>query len=148
MELINRLNQDLLDATKGGDSLKRDLLRMVKTAIKNKEIALGHPLSDDETLSVIAKEIKQRHEAATAFTAGQRPELAKKEEDEAALLAAYLPTQLSKTEIEELVKAAISEAGAQSVKEMGAVMAILMPKLQGRADSGIVSQLVRQSLGA
>lgn len=148
MELINRLNQDLLDATKGGDSLKRDLLRMVKTAIKNKEIALGHPLSDDETLSVIAKEIKQRHEAATAFTAGQRPELAKKEEDEAVLLAAYLPTQLSKTEIEELVKAAISEAGAQSVKEMGAVMAILMPKLQGRADSGIVSQLVRQSLGA
>ncbi len=146
MPLLDQINQELLEATKGNNPLVRDTLRIVKTAIKNNEINKGHQLADEEILEVIAKEVKQRQEAIASFTTGNRPELAAKEEAEMALLVKYLPKQLSEEEIRQLVADAVAESGASAASDMGKVMAMLMPKIKGKADGALVSQLVREKL--
>lgn len=147
MSLLDQLNSDLLTATKGGDQLVRDTLRMVKTAIKNTEINNGKPLTDDEIVTVLSKEVKQRQESITSFVNGGRPELAEKEEQEIAILKKYLPEQLSEEEVTAIVDQAITETGASGASDMGKVMSAIMPKVKGRADGGLVSRLVRERLG-
>jgi uncharacterized protein YqeY len=147
MNLLNQLNADLLEATKTGDALVRDTLRIVKTSIKNAEIAKGITLNDEQIVDVIAKEVKQRQEAAAAFTNGNRPELAEKEQQETAVLKKYLPEQISEEELSAMIDEAIVETGASAMNEMGKVMGALIPKIKGRADAGLVSQIVRQKLG-
>lgn len=148
MALLDQINTDVIAAAKNNEPQVRDTLRMVKTSIKNAEINAGKPLTDDEIIGILSKEVKQRQEAAASFTSGGRPELAEKEEQEIAILEKYLPEQLSEEEIASLVDQAIAETGATQPAEIGKVMAVLMPKTKGRADGGLVSRLVRERLSA
>lgn len=148
MPLLDDINTRLIDAAKTNQPLVRDTLRMVKTSIKNTEISKGHPLSDEEIVSVLAKEVKQRQESAESFHAANRLELAEKEEAEIEILKQYLPEQLSEEAVAAIVDEAIASTGASSAADMGKVMGALMPKVKGKADGNLVSKLVREKLGA
>lgn len=148
--LKDRLRTDLTAAMKARDSLRAGTLRMVLTAVANAEVAgkQARELSDDDVLGVLTSEAKKRREAAEAFDAGQRPELAQKERDEAAILAEYLPEQLTAEEVRELVTATIDQLGVagDGMKAMGRVMGALQPQVKGRADGGQVAAMVKQAL--
>lgn len=148
MSLQEQLSDALKTAMKAKDTLRLSVVRGIRTAIKNKEIELGKSLGDDEIISILSTLAKQRRESATAFREGGREELAVKEEAELEVLQEYLPQQLSEDELRNLVEAAIEETGASGMKDMGQVMKALMPKTTGRADGKLVSQLVRELLGA
>lgn len=148
--LKDRLRTDLTASMKARDSLRSSTIRMILTAISNAEVAgkEARELSDDDIISILATETKKRREAAEAFDAGNRPELAQKERDEAVIIADYLPAALSNEEISELVKAAIEQTGADSLKQMGQVMGIVTPQTKGRADGAAVAAEVKRQLGA
>ncbi len=150
--LKDRLRTDLTAAMKARDSLRAGTLRMVLTAVTNAEVAgkQARELSDDDVLGVLTSEAKKRREAAEAFDAGQRPELAQKERDEAAVLAEYLPEQLTAEEVRDLVTATIDQLGVagDGMKAMGRVMGALQPQVKGRADGGVVAAEVKKALGA
>lgn len=151
-ELKDRLRTDLTAAMKARDSLRAGTLRMVLTAVTNAEVAgtEARELSDDDLIGVLASEGKKRRESAEAFDAGNRPELAEKERAEAAVIAEYLPAQLSDDEIAQLVDETIGQLGVagDGMKAMGRVMGALQPKIKGRADGGVVAAKVRAALGA
>lgn len=150
--LKDRLRSDLTASMKARDSLRSSTLRMVLTAVTNAEVAgkESRELSDDDVLTVLTSEAKKRREAAEAFDAGDRPELAQKERDEAAVLAEYLPEQLSADEVRALVTETIATLGVadDGMKAMGRVMGALQPKVKGRADGGVVAAEVKRALGA
>jgi uncharacterized protein YqeY len=150
-QLKDRLRTDLTAAIKGRDELRSSTLRMVLTAVTNAEVAgkSSRELGDDEVLTVLTSEAKKRREAATAFADAGRTEQAAKEQAEAAVIADYLPEQLSEAEIAELVSATIAELGAgdEGMRAMGKVMGALQPKVKGRADGGAVAAEVRRQLG-
>ncbi len=146
MTLNERIDADTKAAMKAGETERVSVLRMAKTALKNEEIALGHPLTDNETILVLAKQAKQREEAAGEYARGGRTELAEKEQREAAVLRAYLPAQLSEDELEQLVDEAIATTGASGPADMGKVMGAVMAKTAGRADGGRVSSIVKRKL--
>ena len=150
--LKTRLHDDLNAARKARDELTTATLRMVLSAVTTEEVAgkTARELSDDEVLKVLAREGKKRREAAEAFDAGQRPELAQKERDEAAILAEYLPEQLTAEEVHKLVTATIDQLGVagDGMKAMGRVMGALQPQVKGRADGGVVAAEVKKALGA
>jgi uncharacterized protein YqeY len=131
---------------RGGDGLRRDVLRMVTSAAYNVEKKQGKPLTDDEYLSVLSREVKTRRESVEAFRAGGREDLAAKEEAEIAILGEYLPQALSEDEIAALVREGIAATGASSARDMGKVMGWLAPRTRGRADGKHVSELVVQAL--
>jgi uncharacterized protein YqeY len=133
---------------RGGDGLRRDVLRMVTSAAYNVEKKQGKPLTDDEYLAVLSREVKTRRESVEAFRAGGREDLASKEEAEIAILGEYLPQALSEDEIAALVREGISATGASSARDMGKVMGWLSPRTRGRADGKHVSELVVQALAA
>ena len=151
-DLKDRLRADLTASIKGRDALRSSTLRMVLTAVTNAEVAgkEAKELSDDEVLTVLTSEAKKRREAAEAFDAGNRPELAQKERDEAAILADYLPEQLSADEIAAIVAEVVEATGAAAdgMKAMGQVMGAVQPRVKGRADGGAVAAEVRRQLGA
>ncbi|PVG82569.1 glutamyl-tRNA amidotransferase [Nocardioides gansuensis] len=148
--LKDRLRQDLTAAMKARDEVRSSTLRMVLTAITNAEVAgkEARELSDDEVIGVLSSEAKKRREAATAFEDGGRPEMAAKEAAEGAVLADYLPAQLTGEEIAEIVAEAIEQTGAASegMKAMGKVMGVVTAKTRGRADGGAVAAEVRRQL--
>lgn len=150
--LKDQLHTDLTASMKARDALRTSTLRMVLTAITNAEVSGKEvrELSDDEVLTVLGSEAKKRREAATAFADGDRPELAEKETAEAAILAEYLPAQLTADEIAVIVSAAVESAGAagQGMKAMGKVMGIVSPQVKGKADGGAVAAEVKRQLGA
>jgi uncharacterized protein YqeY len=148
-ELKTRLHADLNTAMKARDELTLATLRMVLTAVTTEEVAgkTARELSDDEVLKVIAREAKKRREAAEAFDAANRPELAERERAEGVVLDTYLPAQLADDELEALVRDAIAEAGASGPQQMGAVMKLVQPKIAGRADGKRISDEVRRQLG-
>lgn len=150
--LKDRLRSDLTASMKARDALRSSTLRMVLTAITNAEVAgkESRELSDEDVLTVLTSEAKKRREAAEAFDAGDRPELAQKERDEAALLAEYLPEQLSADQVRDLVTATIEQLGVagDGMKAMGRVMGALQPQVKGRADGGVVAAEVKKALGA
>jgi uncharacterized protein YqeY len=150
-QLKDRLRADLTAAIKGRDELRSSTLRMVLTAVTNAEVAgkASRELGDDEVLTVLTSEAKKRREAATAFADAGRTEQAAKEQAEAAVIADYLPEQLSEAEIAELVSATIADLGAgdEGMRAMGKVMGALQPKVKGRADGGAVAAEVRRQLG-
>lgn len=148
MSLIKQLDADLIAAMKAGESEKLSVLRMARTALKNKQIEVGHELAEPEVVAVLQKELKQRREAATEFRAGNRPELAEKEEREAEILKAYLPAEMTDDELTAIVDDVIVATGAATPADMGKVMGQAMGKVAGRADGNRVSALVRQKLGA
>jgi hypothetical protein len=131
---------------RGGDALRRDVLRMASSAAYNVEKREGHQLTDDELVAVLAREVKTRRESVEAFRAGGREDLAGKEEAEIAILAEYLPQALTEAEIGALVDEAIAATGASSARDLGKVMGWLSPKTRGRADGKVVSGMVAQAL--
>nr|WP_276207528.1 GatB/YqeY domain-containing protein [Wenzhouxiangella sp. XN201] len=141
-----RINEDVKQAMRSGDKARLKILRMVTAAIKQREIDERIELDDVQVLAVVEKMIKQRRESAEQYRAGNRPELADVEEAEITVLETYLPEQLSDDELAEAVDQAIAEADASDMKAMGQVMGLLKPRLQGRADMGKVSGLVRSRL--
>jgi uncharacterized protein len=143
-----RLHADLTTAIKARDELRTATLRMVLSAITNEEVSgtAARQLSDDEVLKVLAREGKKRREAAEAFTAGNRPELADRERAEGGVIDDYLPAQLSDDELRALVAEAVTEAGAAGPPAMGAVMKVVNPKVAGRADGGRVAAEVKRQL--
>ncbi len=149
--LKDRLRSDLTAAIKNRDQVRSSTLRMVLTAITNAEVAgkQARELSDDDVIGVLSTEAKKRREAATAFEEGGRSESAAKEQAEAAVIADYLPAQLSPEEIADLVTAAIAQTGAagEGMRAMGKVMGVVQPQVKGRADGGVVAAEVRRQLG-
>jgi uncharacterized protein YqeY len=146
VSLRDRIQSDIAVAMRGGDSLRRDTLRMAISAAYNVEKRNQHPLTEDEFLAVLGREVKTRRESVEAFRAGGREDLATKEETEIAILSEYLPEPLTETEIAALVGEAIAATGAGSARDMGKVMGWLAPRTRGRADGKHVSELVVQAL--
>lgn len=160
--LKEKLQKDLNQSLKSGDQFKRLVLGMVITAVKNREVAKRTQLSktvsdiaqlekqsqltDEETMAVIASEIKKRKESSEQFTAGGRPELAQKEKNEIEILADYLPVQLNEEEVRAEVKRAIAQVGARDIKDMGKVIETVMAKIKGRADGSAVSRIVKDEM--
>ena len=143
-----RIDADLKDAMRSKNELVTSTLRMLKSAIKYKEVEPGatNPLPDGGILQIINTLIKQRRDSIEQFKSGGRPEMAEKEEQEISVLQNYLPKQLTPDELRAEVQAAITEAGAKSAKDMGAVMKVLTPKLQGRAEGRAISEEVKNQL--
>ena len=146
MSLRERIQSDITAAMRSGEALRRDTLRMAESAIYNAEKRERREYSDDEVGAVLAREVKTRRESVEAFRKGGREDLAAKEESEIAILAAYLPDQLSEAAIAALVEEAIATTGAESPRDMGKVMGWLSPKTKGRADGRALSQAVTQAL--
>ena len=146
MSLIEEIDDELKDAMKARDAERRDALRLILNALKNSEKELQRPLSEEEELQVLQRERKRRVEAAEAFRAGGREEQADAEEYELEVLEEFMPEPLSEDELERIVDDAIAENKATNMRDMGRVMADVMPQIAGRADGSAVSQLVREKL--
>lgn len=148
MSLQDRVQTDIAAAMRAGDGLRRDVLRMVVSAAYNVEKPQGHPLSDDEYLAVLSREVKTRRESVEAFRAGGREDLAAKEEAEIAIIAEYLPAALTDDEVAALIREGIDATDASSARDMGKVMGWLAPRTRGRADGKRVSELVLRALAS
>jgi uncharacterized protein len=146
MALKDRLDQDMKAAMREKAQLRLDTIRMLKSAIKYREIELMKPLDDAGVTGVVASEIKRRRDSVDQYRAGNRQDLADKEQKEIEVLQAYLPQQLTEAEVRAKVDEAVKAVGAQGMKDMGAVMKALMPEVQGRADGKVVSELVKARL--
>ena len=146
MTLKETLSEDMKTAMRAKDSEKLATIRLINAAIKQREVDERIELGDDQVLSVIEKMIKQRKDSITQFEAGGRQDLADKEKSEIAVLAAYMPAQMSEAEVQAEVASAVTQAGARGPQDMGKVMAVLKPKLAGRADMTAVSALVKAAL--
>lgn len=146
--LKDKLQEDMKAAMIAKDEEKLSTLRMLKSALQYAEIAkgAGYQATDEDVVDVIGKEVKKRRESIDLYQKGGRPELAEKEEKELTILMTYLPEQMGEEEVKKLVDEAVSSTGATSMQDMGKVMGALMPKVKGKADAGMVSNLVRQKL--
>jgi uncharacterized protein len=147
MALRERLSEEMKNAMRARDELRLSTIRMIRSAVKNKDIELKRELNDQEIVEVIATLGKQRRESIRMFTEAARHDLVAKEEKELAVLLEFLPQQLGREEVAALVEKVIAECGAQGGKEMGRVMKALMPHVAGRADGKMVSDVVREKLG-
>jgi uncharacterized protein YqeY len=148
VSLRSRLDDEIKAAMRSGDAMRRDALRMILAAVQRVEKEGKHTLSDEEMVSVLARELKVRTESLDAFTAGGRRDLAAREEHAIAVVNEFLPKPLTEAELRALVDQAIAETGAASPRDMGKVMGWLSPKIRGRADGKVASQLVTQTLAA
>ena len=147
MGYIDRIQSDLTAAMKEKDELRLSVLRMVKAALKNKEVEKVRPLDDMESLQVLQTLVKQRRESVHQFTQGGRKDLADKEAKEITIIEEYLPAAPSDSEIQHAIEAAINEAGADSLKQMGAVIKAARARLEGKAvDGKVLSDKVRERL--
>jgi uncharacterized protein YqeY len=146
MSLIVQLEGELTAAMKERDAERRDALRLILTALRSAEKELQRPLHDEEELQVLQRERKRRQEAIEQFRAGGREDRVEVEERELAVLEEFMPEPLSEEELEQIVDDAIAENGATSLRDLGRVMADVMPQVAGRADGSYVSQIVREKL--
>lgn len=146
MGLRERLEVEMKEAMRQKHEIRLSTIRMLRAAVQNKEIELGHPLSDDELLPVIRTMVKQHRESIEAFEKGGRTELADRERGELAILEVYLPPAPSDEEIAKVIREVVTETGAEGPKQMGIVMKECMKRLGGAADGKQVSALVRKAL--
>ena len=146
MSLIARLERELTAAMKERDTARRDALRLILSSLRAAEKELQRPLKEDEELQVLQRERKRRLESAEAFRDGGREEQAQAEEAELAVLEEFMPEPLTEEELERIVDDVIAEVGATSMRDLGRVMADVMPQIAGRADGSAVSQMVREKL--
>jgi uncharacterized protein len=146
MSLKERITDDMKAAMRSGEKERLGLIRMITSAIKQREVDERIVLDDSQVLSVLDKMIKQRKESLVQFQAGNRQDLVEKEAAEITLLQGYLPSQLSAAEIDALIDDAVAATGAATVKDMGKVMAIIKGKAQGRADLGVVGAKIKARL--
>ena len=145
-EVADRLSAEIREALKAGDGTRLATVRLLAAAVKNREVELGHDLSEAELAEVAAREVKRRKEAAEAYERGGRPELVERERAEQAILEAYLPEQLSEDEVRSAIDEAITETGATGPNEIGKVMGHVMGRLKGRVDGTMVNRLARERL--
>ncbi|HEY8346626.1 MAG TPA: GatB/YqeY domain-containing protein [Symbiobacteriaceae bacterium] len=150
MSLSQRLMDDMKAAMKAGPAgkVRLETIRMLRAAIKNAEIAKRAPLTEEEILDVIAKQVKQIKDSLAEFERGGRPDLVAKAQAELEILSGYLPEQLSEEEIRDLARQVIAEVGAQDLRDMGKVMGPMMARTKGRADGKLVNRIVRELLGS
>jgi len=147
MSLKERITEDMKTAMRAKDSERLTTIRMIQAAIKQIEVDERIALDDARVLSVVEKMIKTRKESAAQFQAGGRTDLVEKENKEIEQLQAYMPAQLSDTELDALVAAAIAQTGASSIKDMGKVMGIIKGQAQGKADMAVVGAKIKAKLG-
>lgn len=147
MGIDERLGADLQDAMRRGDVLRREMLRMMRSALHYEQVARQAPLDEQAVIQVLQREVNKREEALLLYRKGGRQDLVDKAEGEIAVIREYLPARLTDAEIEALVREAVAEIGATDVKQLGQVMKAIMPRVQGRADGKVVSEMVRQALG-
>lgn len=147
MSLLKELKDAQIAAMRSKDKLSLSTIRMALAAVKQREVDERIELNDTDVLQILTKMVKQRQEAASQFVSGSRQDLADKEEAEIEVIKRFLPSPLSDEEITALVDEAVSATGADSIKDMGKVMGMLKPKVQGRADMGNVSKLIKAKLG-
>ena len=146
--LKQRIQDDMKAAMKGGDKARLGVIRLILAAIKQREVDERIELSEDQVLAVLDKMVKQRRDSFAQYEQAGRDDLAGQEQFEIGVIQDYLPAALGDDELADLVAEAITASGAESVKDMGKVMGVLRPKVQGRADMGAVSALVKTKLGA
>ncbi|PEQ49163.1 hypothetical protein COK00_04445 [Bacillus cereus] len=146
MSLLGRLNDDMKQAMKNKQKEKLTVIRMVKAALQNEGIKLQHTLTEEEELTVLAREVKQYKDSLLEFKKAGREDLVDKLQSEIQILSAYLPEQLTEEELANVVKQVISEVGATSKADMGKVMTAVMPKVKGKTDGSLVNKLVIQLL--
>jgi uncharacterized protein len=147
MGLLERLNDDMKQAMKNKEKEKLSVIRMVKAALQNEAIKLGKgQLSEDEELTVLSRELKQRKDSLQEFENAGRSDLVEKAKEEIRILELYMPKQLTEEELTQIVKETIAEVGASSKADMGKVMGAIMPKVKGKADGSLVNKLVQQHL--
>ena len=144
MSLVERIRDELDEARRARDDVRRDALSLILNSLQGAEKELQRPLSEQEELQVMQRERKRRVEAADAFREGGRDEQAAAEERELAVIQEFMPEELSEEELEEIVDDAIASLGATTLRDLGRVMADVMPQVSGRADGSVVSQLVRE----
>ncbi len=147
MTLQERLTADLYQAMRKGDTHRKEAIRMIRAAVQNAEIEWQRPASDEEVQGLIAREIKRRVEAIELFRKGHRDDLVASEEIEVAILREYLPQQLGREQVTEVVQRIVSETGAGGPAQMGPVMRQVMAELKGKADGRLVNEIVREVLG-
>ena len=147
-KLKQKLTDDLKQAMRSGDAVKRSAIRLVMAAINNAEIARRAALSDADILGIIAKEVRQRQESIVAFKQGNRQDLVDKEEVEMAILREYLPQQMTREEVVEAARLVIEEVGAQGAGDRGKVMPRLIAQLKGRADGREINAVVTELLAS
>ncbi len=147
MSLKARITEDMKAAMRAGEKDRLSCIRMLQAGIKQREVDERIELDDTQVLSVIEKMIKQRRESVTQFQAGNRADLVAKETAEIELLTGYLPAQLDAATLDGMIREAIAAAGATSMKEMGKVMGLIKPKVQGRTDIGALSARIKTALG-
>ena len=146
MSLKSRLDDDLKQAMRSGDRLRRSVIRLLRAAIKNEEIAVRRELDDAGVVDVLTRQVKQRRDSIEAFTQGGRQDMVDKEQAEVAVILEYLPRQMDADEIAALVRQAIDETGAAGPADMGRVMGRVMPQVKGRAQGGQVSAIASRLL--
>ena len=147
MGLREKIDADVKEALKSGAKDKVSTLRMLNASLKNKQIDKRRPVTEDEVVETVRSLIKQRKDSIEQFAKGGRQDLVDKETAEISVLEAYLPQQLSREEVESMVRDAVAQTGAQGAKDMGKVMKALIPIIAGRADGKLVSELVKHALG-
>jgi uncharacterized protein YqeY len=146
MSLIQRIEDELKTAMRARDQERTDVLRLTLASLRAAEKEVQRPLKEDEELHVLQRERKRRLEAAEAFRAGAREEQAAKEERELEVIQEFMPEPVDEVELERIIDDALAETGATSLRDLGRVMADVMPQVAGRADGSVVSQLVREKL--
>ena len=146
MDILAKLNEDMVTAAKAKDKIRLSALRLLKTALHNKEIDLMRPLNETETMQILSGLVKQRKDSIEQFAKGGWPDLVEKEEAELKILQDFMPAQMSDEEVEALIKKAIADVGALSVKDMGKVMKALMPQITGKADGKAAGEKVKALL--
>lgn len=147
MTLLSTLNDDMKTAMKAKDKETLQVIRMLKASIQNEQIKKGADLNEEEELTVLSREMKQRRDSLTEFEKADRTDLAEKVKGEIAIVEKYLPAQLDEAEIRQIVAGAIEKTGASSPKEFGKVMGSVMPQVKGKADGNQVNAIVKELLG-
>ncbi|RHW50562.1 GatB/YqeY domain-containing protein [Lactobacillus bombicola] len=146
MSLSEQIMADMKDAMKAHDKVKLNTVRMIKAALMNEKIKLGRELNSDEELTVLNREKKQREESLADFVKAKRTDLVEETKKELTVIEAYMPKQLSQSELEKIVSAAIAEVNGATKADFGKIMKILMPRIKGRADGKVASNLVKNKL--
>ena len=145
-DVADNLSTQIKEALKAGEKTRLGTLRMLSASVKNREVELGHELTEEEFVEVVSREVKRRKEAVDAYASAGRPELEQREREEQEILQVYLPEQLSEDEVARIVDEAIAATGAAGPKEVGKVMAHVMGTYKGQVDGSTVSRLARERL--
>jgi len=148
MAILNDINNDLKEAMRSKEELKLSTLRMITAALKNKKIELGNKneLTDEEAAGVLKTEVKKRRDSASVYETGNRNDLAEKEKAEIAILEKYMPAMMDEAEVEKIAKDVIASLGETGPKDFGKIMGAVMARVKGKADGGLVNQVVKKVL--